>query len=251
MSAVKEPQAAFRGGVTVPAAITIPLFTEGVSAVVHAFGTKSGWQPSVQRRAPLQIVTVNQVHGVDVLLLQGRMTDAEVREAASTKGHDAIITDRPRTWLTIRTADCVPILLMEPDHGVIASVHAGWRGAVGGIAARVVRLMQDIFGCRLGSLRAAIGPAIGQCCYEVDEPVVAPLKRAFPYWSEALQETGRGRGQLDLRRLNRLALEHAGVDPCRISGVNLCTACHSDLFYSYRRDGRGTRHMTSGIALIE
>ena len=251
VDSVKEPKPVLRGRGTVPA-ITIPVFAEGAPGVVHAFGTKSAWEPSLHMdRPPLQVVSVQQVHGVEALLLHRRMTDSEVREAASTKGFDAIITDRPRTCVTVRTADCVPILLMGSDCGVIAAVHAGWRGTVGGIAGKVLRLMQDVFGCKLGSVRAAIGPSIGPCCYEVDEPVWAPLKRAFPYWSEVFEETGHGRGQLNLRRLNRLALEDAGVDTCRITEVNLCTACHPELFHSYRRDGTGTSHMTSGIARIQ
>jgi YfiH family protein len=233
-------------------AITIPVFAEGLAGVVHSFGTKSGWEPSAMNKPPgqLKIVSVTQVHGTETLLIPRRMSDTEISEAAGARGYDAIITDRRRTWVTVRTADCVPILLAD-DGGVVASVHAGWRGTIDGIAGKVVRLMRNTFGCKLDSLRAAIGPAIGRCCYEVDEPVMTPLKRAFPYWSEALEETTLGRGQLALRRLNRLILEKAGVDPHRIAEVNLCTSCHTDLFYSYRRDGAGTRHMTSGIALIE
>jgi YfiH family protein len=233
--------------------ITIPAFAEGMGGVTHVFGTRSACPPDEfgEVDSGLHTVAVRQVHGTEALILHRRMTEAEVREAASAKGFDAIITDRPRTWVTVRTADCVPILLIGADHGIVASVHAGWRGTVEGIAGKVIRLMHDIFGCTPSLLRAAIGPSIGRCCYEVDEPVMKPLKRAFPYWSEALEETTAGRGQLDLRRLNRLALEEAGVDPGRIAAVNLCTACHPDLFYSYRRDGKATRHMTSGIALLE
>src|SRR6266581_1020245 len=152
VDAVNVSKAALGRGGTVPAVITIPLFTEGASGVVHAFGTKSGWEPCLQKgRAELQVVTVNQVHGIDALLLSRCMTDSEVREAASTKGFDAIVTDRPRTWVTVRTADCVPILLMGADCGVIASVHAGWRGTVGGIAGQVIRLMQNVFDCKPNS----------------------------------------------------------------------------------------------------
>ena len=251
VNAVKEPKPGLRSKGTVPA-ITVPVFAEGAPGVLHAFGTKSGWEPSMLTdRRPFQVVSVKQVHGIKALLLHSRMTDAEVRETASATGFDAIITDRPRTWVTVRTADCVPILLMGAEGGVIASVHAGWRGTVAGIAGQVIRLMQNVFDCKPGSLHAAIGPSIGPCCYEVDEPVWAPLKRAFPYWSEVFEETGSGRGQLNLRRLNRLALEEAGVDTCRITEVNLCTACHPELFHSYRRDGAGTSHMTSGIARIQ
>jgi YfiH family protein len=252
VAALKERKAALSRAEILPAAITIPVFAEGLPGFVHSFGTKSGWQPLAmkKRQGELKIVTVTQVHGTETLLIPGRMSEAEIREAACARGYDAIITDRLRTWVTVRTADCVPILLAD-DGGVVASVHAGWRGTVDGIAGKVVGLMRNTFGCKLDSLRAAIGPAIGRCCYEVDEPVMAPVKRAFPYWSEALEETTPGRGQLALRRLNRLILEDAGVDPRRIAEVNLCTSCHSNLFYSYRRDGAGTRHMTSGIALIE
>ena len=244
----KGRPASFAGG-----AITVPAFNEGLVGVTHMFGTRWPGTPNEFREAGsgVHLVAVKQVHGTEALVLNRGMTESEVQVAASSKGFDAIITDRPRTWVTVRTADCVPILLMEADRGIVASVHAGWRGTVGGISGKVIRMMHEIFGCKPGLLRAAIGPSIGPCCYEVDEPVMQPLKRAFPYWSEALEETRPGRGQLDLRRLNRLALEEAGVDPFRIAAVNVCTACHPDLFYSYRRDGKGTRHMTSGIMLLE
>jgi hypothetical protein len=252
VAAVKERKAALSRAENLPTAITIPVFAEGLTGLVHSFGTKSGWEPLAmkKRHGQLKIVTVTQVHGIETLLIPSRMSETEIREAACARGYDAIITDRLRTWVSVRTADCVPILLAD-DRGVVASVHAGWRGTVGRIAGKVVRLMRDTFGCKLDSLRAAIGPAIGRCCYEVDEPVMAPVKRAFPYWFEALEETTPGRGQLALGRLNRLILENAGLNPGRIAQVNLCTSCHADLFYSYRRDGAGTRHMTSGIALIE
>ena len=252
MAVVKERRSTLSRAANLPTAITIPVFTEGLAGVGHAFGTKSAWEPPAfpKWQGQIETVSVTQVHGTETLLLPLRMTESEIRDATRARGYDAIITNRPRTWITVRTADCVPILLAD-EEGVVASVHAGWRGTVGRITEKVVCLMQEMFGCKLESLRAAIGPAIGRCCYEVDEPVMAPLKRAFPYWSQALEETSPGRGQLALRRLNRLVLERAGVDPGRITEVNLCTSCHPNLFYSYRRDGAGTRHMTSGIALIE
>ena len=238
---------------TSPGVITIPQFAGAPRGVVHAFGTKAvSAVPAMHNQGTkFQVVSVNQVHGIDVLILAGRMTDSQVREAASARNFDAIITDRPRTWLTVRTADCVPVLFQGPDRGVIGVAHAGWRGTVGGIAANVVRLMQEVFDCKRDLVQVAIGPAIGQSCYEVDEPVLGPLKRAFPFWSKVVSETGGGRGRLDLRLLNRLALETAGIEPSKIFAVNLCTACHTDLFHSYRRDGKGTRHMISGIARVQ
>jgi polyphenol oxidase len=145
----------------------------------------------------------------------------------------------------------VPVLFLGPDRGVIGVAHAGWRGTVGGIAANVVRLMREVFDCKVDRVQVAIGPSIGGSCYEVDEPVLGPLRRAFPFWSKVVSETASGRGHLDLRRLNRLALETAGVQPDQIFAVNLCTECHPDLFHSYRRDGKRTRHMISGIARVQ
>ncbi len=233
--------------------ITIPQFAGEARGVVHAFGTRAVCAiPAVHNDGTqFQVVSVNQVHGIDVLILAGRVTDSEVRDAASAGNFDAIITDRPRMWLTVRTADCVPILFLGPDRGVIGVAHAGWRGTVGGIAAKVVRLMQEVFDCKLDLVQVAIGPSIGRSCYEVDEPVLGPMKRAFPFWSKVVSDTGGGRGHLDLRGLNRLALEAAGVQPSQIFAVNLCTACHPDLFHSYRRDGKRTRHMISGIARVQ
>jgi polyphenol oxidase len=237
---------------TSPGVITIPQFAGEARGIMHAFGTKAvSTIPANNDGTKFQVVSVNQVHGVDVLILAGPLTDSEVREAASARNYDAIITDRPRTWLTVRTADCVPVLFLGPDRGVIGVAHAGWRGTVGGIAAKVVRLMQEVFGCSLDLVQAAIGPSIGRCCYEVDEPVLGPLKRGFPFWAKVVSDTGSGRGHLDLGRSNRLALETAGVQPSHIFAVNLCTACHPDLFHSYRRDGKGTRHMFSGIARVQ
>jgi YfiH family protein len=238
---------------TSPGAITIPLFAGEAHGVVHAFGTKAARAVRAMHTdgTKFQVVSINQVHGIDVLVLAGRMTDSQVLEAAFASSFDAIITDRPRTWLTVRTADCVPVLFLEPNRGVIGVAHAGWRGTVGGIGANVVRLMQEVFDCKLGLVQAAIGPSIGRSCYEVDEAVLGPLKRAFPFWPKVVSEAGGGRGHLDLGRLNRLTLEAAGVQPSQIFAVNLCTRCHPDLFHSYRRDGKGTRHMISGIARVQ
>jgi YfiH family protein len=238
---------------TFPGVITIPQFAGEARSVVHAFGTNAvSAIPAMHHDGTeFPVVSVNQVHGIDVLILAGRMTDSQVRDAASAGNFDAIVSDRPRTWLTVRTADCVPILFLGPDRGVIGVAHAGWRGTVGGIAAEVVRLMQDVFDCKLDLVKVAIGPSIGRSCYEVDEPVLEPLKRAFPFWSKVVSETGGGRGHLDLGRLNRLALETAGVQSHQIFAVKLCTMCHPDLFHSYRRDGKRTRHMISGIARVQ
>ena len=225
------------------------MFEHGVSGISYAFGTRSaGWPAAIANGASLRVVSLNQVHGADVLVIKGQ-TDQAVQEAAA-RGYDAVVTDQRQTFLTIRTADCVPMLLIDPTVRVVAAVHAGWRGTLKGIGPETLRVMRDRFGCQISSVRVAIGPSIGGCCYEVDDLVMASVKRAYSYWREVLDERKGGRALLDLRRLNRRQMEEAGVDSGRIETVNLCTACHPEFFYSYRRDGRDTAHLISGIALV-
>ena len=237
------------------AIITVPLFAKGLVGVHHFFGTKIAPDLPVSGRngPPLRVVTVRQVHGTEVLVLDRR--SASVRSLiagggeSSTDAHgcDAIVTNQPGVVVAVETADCVPILLLDPVRGVSAAVHAGWRGTLGGLVPRTVAVMQNRFGCSLRSIRVAIGPSIGVCCYEVNGTVLAPLKRGFPYWADVVEDVKGTKAHLDLRGFTRRQLEEVGIGPARIETVNLCTACHPDLFYSYRRDGAGTGRMISGI----
>jgi YfiH family protein len=231
--------------------ITVPGFQKDVRGVIHAFGTRSSSEKgALHVGTGLDPVTVKQVHGTDILFIPQGMGRAEIDSTAGVQGYDAIVTNRPRTWVAVRTADCVPILLMDPARRAVAAVHAGWRGTLARITPKVVQLMREALGCDVTALRAVIGPSIGRCCYEVDEVVLAPLKRGCSYWAEVVTEKKTARGQLDLSLLNYRQLEETGLEASRITVVNLCTSCHPSLFHSYRRDGSGTGHMASGIALL-
>lgn len=229
---------------TLDAIITVPLFAKGTVGVCHYFGTKlAPGPPATAMSGPsVRVVTVRQVHGTEVLAI-------DRRTAAASGGYDAIVTNQPGVLVAVEAADCVPILLLDPSRGVYAAVHAGWRGTLGGIVTKTVEVMQDRFGSHLRSIRAAIGPSIGVCCYEVNGTVLAPLKRGFSYWAEVVENVKGTKAHLDLRGLNRRQLEEAGISSGRIETVNLCTACHPDLFHSYRRDGAKTGRMMSGIGL--
>jgi purine-nucleoside/S-methyl-5'-thioadenosine phosphorylase / adenosine deaminase len=237
------------------AIITVPLFAKGLVGVYHFFGTKLAPDPQVlgKNGPSLRVVTVHQVHGTEALVLDRRSTSTRPIIAgggeASTgaHGYDAIVTNQPGVLVAVETADCVPILLLDPARSVSAAVHAGWRGTLGGIVSKTVAVMQNRFGCSIRSIRTAIGPSIGVCCYEVNGAVLAPLKKSFPYWAEVVEEVRGTKAHFDLRGLVRRQLEEVGIAPARIETVNLCTACHPDLFYSYRRDGVGTGRMISGI----
>lgn len=151
-------------------------------------------------------------------------------------GHvDGLITDQPGCGLTMNYADCAPIVLYDPDHRAIGLGHAGWQGAVQGLPAALARAMQVAYGSDPARLLAGIGPCIGACCYEVGEPVVSRVRRAFPDGRRLLLGGGNGaRPHFDLPGANRLSLQQAGVR--RIEEAGLCTACRTDLFFSHRAE---------------
>lgn len=252
MSSVMETKKTMRRMGQAQGPISVPMFSYGLLGVHHYFGTKAAPGPVLTGpgRPMLRVVTVNQVHGTEVLSIDRRVTDrGTFEDAARSAGYDAIVTNQPNLLLSVHTADCVPVLFLDEVRRVVAVAHAGWRGTLAGIVTKTLTVMQDRFRCHTRTIRVAIGPSIGVCCYEVDGAVLAPLKRAFPSWSDVVDQVSGSRAHLDLRRLNRRQLEIAGIHPSRIETVNLCTSCRPELFHSYRRDGRGAGRMTSGIGL--
>lgn len=162
---------------------------------------------------------------------------------------DALVTGARGCPLAVFTADCLAVVLAEPAQGVLALAHAGWRGTIAGLLGELVRTLSARLGVRPERLSAAIGPSIGPCCYEVDEPVVGPLRRAFPAdWARWVEPRGPGKWQLDLWRASADQLATAGVPAERIWNPRLCTACRRDLFFSYRKEGGGGR--LAALALL-
>ncbi len=225
--------------------------------VVHFFGTRHGPQYGggpgergvVQAAEPDYpvVVSVRQVHGADILIIDRPLNVGE----QFLDGRDAIITNQVGMLLTIRTADCVPVLVADVAHGLVGAVHAGWRGAVRGIVAKTIRAMVERFGADLASLHLVMGPSIGPCCYEVDTPVLEQLPTDLPGASTILASTGPRTGQLDLKALIRGQVLSLGVAEDRIHIVDLCTMCRADLLFSYRRDGTVHGTMVNGIMLTQ
>jgi len=222
--------------------ITIPSFAGARAGARHFFGTRRGGSGPGPARA---VVSVTQVHGTDVLVLDRPVDSGQAFDG----GWDALVTDQPGVLLTVRTADCVPVLIHDPVRSVVAAVHAGWRGAVAGILPKTLAVITRRFGSQPESLRVSIGPSVGACCYEVDEPVLSRLREAYADWRSLVKDTGAGRAMLDLRGLVLGQARSAGVRDERIHPVSLCTVCHPTLFYSYRRDGEVRGTMVSGIML--
>ncbi len=179
--------------------------------LVHGFGTRRARVPSLFAN----LATLRQIHSATCVAAAGR-------RGVLCEG-DALLENTPGSVVAVKTADCLPIVLVDERHRAVAAVHAGWRGTVAGIAQRAVEAMRAQFGSLPGDLHAAIGPGIGQCCYEVGPEVAAQFGE-------------QGRAHVDLAEANRRQLMDAGVTPERIYASNLCTMCRTEEFHSYRRD---------------
>jgi hypothetical protein len=177
-----------------------------------------------------RVAYARQVHGADVAWATGGFAGTA----------DVLATAARGVPLAIFTADCLAITAWDAEAGALSVAHVGWRGTVKAAQQAAVQALATL-GARPGRLRVAIAPAIGPCCYEVDEPVIGEFTRA--YGAERLARWSRpsrsGHVMLDLWAANEDLLVDAGVDRARIDNPRLCTACHPDLLYSYRKGNRG------------
>ncbi len=204
------------------------------NAVAEAFGI-----------TPDRLVTVNQVHGEAIVTV-----DAQNYAGLRTAQADGLITKARGIAIGIETADCVPILLIDPVTPSIGAVHAGWRSTVQKIVQKTIRKMQSEFGADPSRMIAAFGPAICGKCYEVDEPVMGPVQRNFPFWKEAAVSRGKDKWGLDLVKLNHRELLQAGLAEQNVHSLGMCTSCRKELFYSFRAEGR-TGRMLSAVMIRE
>jgi YfiH family protein len=183
----------------------------------------------------------------------------------SCKG-DASFTNTPGLLLGVQTADCVPILLVDPKKRAVAAIHAGWRGTLARIAQKTVGEMRMRFGSKPADILAALGPAIGDCCYEVGTELVTEFTSQFADAEEYFDEPRTGEEpnplqwlnmmppghqpppknvRLDLRKANRAQLLAAGLREANIFVSELCTACHPDLFFSHRKEAAQSGRLLS------
>jgi purine-nucleoside/S-methyl-5'-thioadenosine phosphorylase / adenosine deaminase len=198
----------------------------------------------------LEFVSLHQIHS-DVV----RIFDA--KPGKQCKG-DALATNRKGLLLGVRTADCSPVLVVDPKKRVVAAIHAGWRGTLARIVAKTIGQMQMEFGSEPKDLLAAIGPTIGGCCYEVGTEVAADFSAKFSNASEFFDELRTGdepnplqwlnmmppghqpppkKVLLDLKKANRTQLVEAGLPEKNIFVSELCTSCDVDRLFSYRKEG--------------
>lgn len=195
---------------------------------------------------PHQLLTVKQVHGKDLLIIDEPNPDLSHFLSLEV---DAIVTNQPHIMIGVLVADCYPVLIWDNQKKVVAAVHVGWRGAANGILKKVVDAMQQQFGCQPDELMAAIGPGVGAHKYEVDRPVRDAFRKGSGFWSEISAEVRLGHWQLDIGLSCRLQLEQAGLRVDRIDQSEECTCCHPELFFSYRRDSGKTGRQLGFVRL--
>lgn len=195
-----------------------PLLTE-LKWLNHGFGTRADSIPQES------MASLKQIHSGIVLLGE--------RIGCAGEG-DALVTALAGVPVSVRTADCYPILLADDRNRAVAAVHAGWRGTATHIVLRTLEEMHRLWGTEASDVYAAIGPGIGGCCYEVG----ADVARQF-----GMEQAGR----IDLAAINRRQLLDAGVAEHRFDVLGGCTKCDAHLFHSYRRDQLAAGRMVSYI----
>lgn len=189
-------------------------------------------------------VTVFRSDGTDLRPTQRLPVRAGSRRTEQFFASDGVVSDVPGCHFLLTFADCVPLVFVDEVRGVVGAAHAGWRGTAGQIGREVVRTMVDVFACRAADITCGIGPSIGPCCYTVGEQVLDTFRArgASPVLS-----TRDGSIYLDLWRSNERQLLCAGVESVETAGI--CTACHTDTYYSHRGEGgvTGRFAMIAGV----
>jgi len=191
---------------------------------------------------PASIFDVWQVHSADaVCAVAPRKMDEPYQKA------DIILTDKPEVTLFMRFADCVPIMVHDPVKGVIGVSHAGWMGTVRDVAGATVTTMRERYGSRPSNVIACIGPSIGPDHYEVGEDVITRARQLFGKDSDQVLLSIGERLHFDLWKANHYLLARAGVEKIELAGI--CTACHTDDWFSHRAEKGKTGRFGALISL--
>ena len=203
---------------------------------VLAFSTERG------EELPFYVVQPHQVHGTVIKEVTDPFTTREELE-----GVDALITDVPGVAISVRTADCIPVLLYDPVHRAVAAVHDGWRGTVLRLSQKVIAEMHCRYGTNPADLKAVIGPGIGPESFQVGQEVVDAFALAGFPMEQILKDCGpkaptadnpmNGGLHIDLWKANQWLLEEVGVQASNIQVTGICTYINNDRFYSARREG--------------
>jgi YfiH family protein len=196
-------------------------------------------------------VWCKQIHADGVVVVGAEDAGrGSTEEESIVEDADALVTDTPGLSLCVTLADCVPVVIFDPERKVVGLVHAGWGGTVARIASRTVEVMRERFGCDPGAVVAAIGPSIGPAGYEVGEDVIERARAGYgERTSEILEPGPDGEALFDLWTANRIDLEAAGVSGERIEVSGIASDEHLDEFYSHRHEGGRTGRFIAAVTL--
>lgn len=181
-----------------------------------------------------RFLTLNQVHGDDIFAIKPY---GDYYPADGALNYDAIVTTRDNLAICIKTADCVPVFIVDRVKKVIAAVHAGWKGTALEITAKATRLLCDQYGSSPENLLAAIGPAIGLCCFELDRDSADRFREQKDHEEFLFEGNTPDKWIVDLGEANRRQMINSGLPETNIDLSRLCTFCRQDLFFSHRGSG--------------
>lgn len=207
----------------------------------------------VSKDRPMQLITLQQHHGDVILDMDAAPAPLMSAEGKATLQGDGMMTANAGRLLGIITADCVPVLVVDTKHRAVAAFHAGWRGTVARIVEQGIGRMRERYGSQPGDLFAAIGPAIGRCCFEVGDEVKSKFLNTFSYAPELI-EVGEAAVHVDLHEANRRQLLEAGLRAEQITMLAECTACTRlpdgrRKYFSHRSERGFTGRMLSAVGI--
>ncbi len=200
------------------------------------------------------LVTIRQVHSATTHVIRAPEEKLATSDGKAILEGDGIMTDLPNLLLAVGTADCIPVLVIDPQKKAVAAFHAGWRGTAARIVEQGILTMQETYGSRPADLLAAIGPGVGPCCYTVGEEVHTTFTTNFPYANQLFHHTAADLN-LNLWEANRRQLLAAGVSEEHITVVGECTSCtrtpqNERRFFSHRAENGHAGRMLNSIGIV-
>jgi len=185
-----------------------------------------------ERYSPLHYVLAKQTHSHNIKTVDTPKTQGWKEFKSAIDDCDALITDKRQIMLGVLTADCVPILMYDSKNHIISAVHAGWKGTKDKIVLKTLLQMKQKYHTNPADVLVGIAPAIGECCYEVGEEVA----QHFFDMPKSFKKKTNGKYMLNLAYINQQQLLNVGVEGQNIEQSNICTACHTEEYFSYRKE---------------
>jgi YfiH family protein len=199
---------------------------------------------------PMAVSTVHQIHGRDVVQVNVQDRGRGGPLGSTSLGQaDALMTNAPGVSIMTLHADCLPIILVDPDALAVCVIHSGWRGTVADIPGASIEAMVKAYGADPGRIIAMIGPGIRSCCYEVGDEVIAEWREMAGDAANRAIEAGPRRWHLDLPNANRWLLMRAGIEADNIDDLALCTRCHGERWFSHRGQGPETGRFAAMVGI--